>query len=209
MRTTATVQAADYLPVAVPITPLTLALSFAVRPSRLRLGLVRLELLLRTVDKPLVRGVLGAVMFGLSAFASARLLFLASNFGWEVTASVATNTAMAALASLLGGAGLLAVACASSRDELDRGELDTGVLLNLSPEGLCATVRGTTVYCDWRLVRAAHSREGIALVLPRGTFHLVPREVLRTVQPRDLRDLLLNAGARPFGGELQPFESTE
>jgi len=200
MYTVALQQPASPIPAATPITSLNLALSLALRPSRLRLALARLELLLRTCDQPPARGLLGLATFCLTAFGTARLLFFLSTFGWRVTAFVAAHTTFGVLASLLGGVGLLALACASAGDELDRGELETGALLNLGPAGLCVTVRGTTVYYDWRLVRVVDGHTGLLLVLPRRTFHLVPRAALVTFRPRELRDLLLEAGAKPFGG---------
>ena len=101
----------------------------------------------------------------------------------------ASGIASLTLLSTAGAAALL-VHAARGPDALSRIELESGVLLQLDSQGLAATVRGATTYYDWAHVAVRPIAGGIAFVLPRRTFHLLPWSALTVDDAGRLRALL-------------------
>src|SRR5205807_811458 len=125
--------------------------------------------------------------------AGVQLLCFALNYGLFGALEIcAGGIAGLTLAFVAGAAALLGHASGGG-DPLSRVEFDSGVLLQLGPQGLAATVRGATTYYDWEHVALHAMPAGIAFVLPTRTFHLLPYSALSADDEWRLRDLLLVA----------------
>jgi hypothetical protein len=153
------------------------SLSFAVRPSRGRLALARVALLLQRSEGGLPLGVLGFVIGVLLAVGALELLVaLPWRLGPRAVLEIALGQTLPIAAIFAAGAGALAVASLWEGDALDANELSGGVLLQVAPTGIVATVRGATTVHDWVHVTVHEVAHGFAFVLPQRAFHLLPFE---------------------------------
>lgn len=166
------------------------SLAIAVRPSRVQIAAARLSLLLNGKEGRLPIGLATfAIGVGLS-IGGLQFLQFALRYGvLDALRICACGIASLTLLSTAGGAALL-VHAARGGDPLSRIELESGVLLQLDAHGLAATVRGATTYYDWAHVALRPITGGIALVLPRRTFHLLPWSALTIDDAGRLRALL-------------------
>jgi hypothetical protein len=100
------------------------------------------------------------------------------------------------------GLGLVGALLFKAEHPLTLAELDGGVLLQLGPDGVAATVRGATVYCDWRHVVVERSSAGLIFVLESSVVHLLPHEAIPKALWGAVAALLAGAGK----GALAPGE---
>jgi len=166
------------------------SVAIAVRPSRLQIAAARLSLLMTGEGGRLPIGLaLLAIGAGLGV-GGLQFLHFVSKFGvLDALRICAGGVTSLSVLSSAGAAALLAHA-ARSADPLSRIELESGVLLQLDSQGLAATVRGATTYYDWAHVAVRPIAGGIAFVLPRRTFHLLPWSALTIDDAGRLRALL-------------------
>jgi len=166
------------------------SVAFVVRPSRLQIASARFSLLLTGKEGRLPIGLaMFAIGVGLSVAGLQFLQFVVKYGFLDALQICATGIASLTLLSTAGGAALLAHA-ARGADPLSRIELESGVLLQLDSEGVAATVRGATTYYDWAHVALRPMPAGIAVVLPRRTFHLLPWSALSVDDAGRLRAIL-------------------
>jgi hypothetical protein len=174
-------------------------LAIAVRPSRLQIAAARFSLLLNGKEGRLPIGLATfAVGAGLAVGGLQFLEFVVRYGVLDALRICASGITSLSLLSAAGAAALL-VHAARGADPLSRIEFESGVLLELDSHGLAATVRGATTYYDWAHVAVRPIAEGIAFVLPRRTFHLLPWSALTIDDAGRLRTLLAHAtrGSRP------------
>jgi hypothetical protein len=165
-------------------------ITVAVRPTRLEVAAARVSLLLRRREARLAVGALSFVIgVGLSLGAH-QFLSVVAQYGLHYAMRIYGDGLAAMAAVVGGGAAALVAYVARTGDALSRSELRTGVLLQLGPHGLTATVRGATTYVEWEHVALHKLSTGVAFILPRRTFHLLPYAALRADQVRRLRALV-------------------
>jgi hypothetical protein len=153
------------------------SLSFAVRPSRGRFALARVALLLQRSEGGLPLGALGFVIGALLGVGALELLVaLPWRLGPRAVLEIALGQTLPVAAIFAAGAAALALASLREGDALDADELSGGVLLQLAPTGIAATVRGATTVHDWVHVTVHEVAHGFAFVLPHRAFHLLPFE---------------------------------
>ena len=149
----------------------------AVHPKRWQLALSRLILLARSRKGRWPVGLLSWAIGVSVGVGSMHLLGDIAGHGLLPVLQQARIPALHALAILAAGASALFAVALHAGDELSRRELESGALLQLSREGVAATVRGATLYYDWDHVRVHVCALGVLFEMPRGAFHLLPREV--------------------------------
>jgi len=166
------------------------SVAFVVRPSRLQIAAARLSLLLHGKEGRLPIGLaMFAIGIGLSIGGIQFLDFVVEYGFVGALRMCATGIASLTVLSTAGGVALLTHA-ARGADPLSRVELESGVLLQLDSAGLAATVRSATTYYDWEHVSVRPMAAGIAFILPRRTFHLLPWSALSIDDAGRLRALL-------------------
>ncbi|HET7789016.1 MAG TPA: hypothetical protein VFL36_23790 [Myxococcales bacterium] len=169
-------------------------MTLSVRPSRLQIAVARLSLLLNGKEGRLPIGLaMFAIGLGLGVGGLQFLQFVLRYGLSDALRICAGGIAGLTLLSAAGGAALF-VHAARGPDALSRVELESGVLLQLDSHGLAATVRGATTYCDWEHVDVRPVAGGIAFVLPRRTFHLLPWSALSAEDAGRVCALLAHSG---------------
>jgi len=153
----------------------------AVHPKRWQLALARLILLARSRKGRWPAGLLSWTIGASVGFGSMQLLRDIVGHGLLPVLRQSWIPALHAIAILAAGAAALFAVALHAGDELSRRELESGALLQLSREGVAATVRGATLYYDWEHVRVHHCALGVLLELPRCAFHLLPLEAWATL----------------------------
>jgi hypothetical protein len=170
------------------------SVTVAVRPSRLQIAAVRLSLLLNGSEGRLP---IGLAMFAIGVGVSVgglQFLALVLKYGLLDALRACAPGIAALLLTLIAGTAALLLHASRGADRLSQIELESGVLLQLAPSGFAATIRGVTTYYDWEHVAIHEMPGGIAFVLPRRTFHLLPWSALTAGDARRLH-LLLDGGA--------------
>jgi hypothetical protein len=166
--------------------------AIAVRPSRLQIAAARLSLLLHGREGRLPIGIVTfAIGVGLSV-GGLQFLWLVLRFGLFTSMKVCAGGIAGVALAFIAGVAALFLHASRGGDPLTRVEFETGVLLQLGPRGLAATIRGATTYYDWEHVALHAMPGGVAFVLPRRTFHLLPYSALNTDDAWRLRDVLCN-----------------
>jgi hypothetical protein len=183
-----------------PVQPISL--TFLARNTRLQMAQTRLTLIACSKRARLTLGI-GALVFGvhcsialgiLSPMLHRHGLAAVLRVYWPELAVLATMAAA--------GLGLIAALLLRADHPLTRAELVGGALLQLGPDGLAATVRGATVYCEWEHVAVEHSPDGLIFVLARSVVHLLPHEAISDAEWGLVRALLaaVGKGPRPSAG---------
>lgn len=157
-----------------------------VRPTRWQLAAARLILLARGRKGRLPLGLLSFCIGVAVSVGAFQLLSFVPRYGLIPVLAVSWIPILRALGIFAAGGAALLGAALYSGDDLSRRELEAGALIRFNCKGISTTVPGATHFFDWEHVRVRESVLGILIELPRGAFHLLPRDVVLLPLARDV-----------------------